>query len=375
MGMQLHSQKNHPLKILVVEDNPLDRALYKRMLTRAEGPFDFRIFETGSAKEGLDLSRQDHMDCILLDYQLPDADGIDFLRTLRAEGDSDTAIVMVTGQGCEKTAVEAMKLGALDYITKSSIPDGFFVQSILNAIERAQLKTQISRYQRELEKSNAALSDFTNTVAHDLKAALRRIISYCDILREEVWGKLNDEEKGYIDRLSVNTQRLHQLVDDLLSYARTIHGREEKVQKDLGKVVEEAREDLGAMIAETGAKITAGPLPVLSVYPVRIKQLFENLLSNAIKYRSDAAPVIHVWAEERDGEWVFSVRDNGLGIAPEYREKIFREFERLHSQDKVEGSGLGLAICQKVVELHDGRIWVEPAEGGGSVFKFTLPKE
>jgi signal transduction histidine kinase len=365
MQALMRAQAGESLKILVVEDNPEDRMLYRRLLKSSGRSFDIR--ETASVAEGLAASREGSVDCVLLDYRLPDADGIEFIRDFR-KNNPDTAVVMVTGQGCEQTAVEAMKLGALDYITKSSVSEGFFVQSLLNAVERARLK-------QELTRSAVAMSEFTRTVAHDLKAPLRRIISYCDILREETEGKLGAEAGNYVDRLSVNARRLQKLVDDLLTYARAVHSREEKEKRDLRKILDEVLEALGAVIAENGATIRVGEMPMLAVYPSRIGQLFQNLISNALKYRSAEAPSIDVACQDRDAYWLCAVRDNGLGIPPEFREKIFREFERLHSQDEIEGSGLGLAICRKAVEMHGGKIWVEAGKSGGSVFYFTLAKE
>src|SRR5205085_3462126 len=125
-----------------------------------------------------------------------------------------------TGQGNEKTAVEAMKLGALDYITKGSISEAYFVHSILNAIERSHLKQQIARYQHDLEKSNRALSEFAHVVSHDLKAPLRRMVSYCDLLKEETKGRLEDEAEKYVDRLSANATRLQRFINDLLEFSR-----------------------------------------------------------------------------------------------------------------------------------------------------------
>lgn len=363
-----------PFNVLIVEDSPEDRELYRRILTRNNGTF--HLHEAANIDQGLDVAQRQHLDCIVLDYQLPDGDGIDFIHkyhdNLAMQG---AAIVMVTGRGSERTAVEAMKLGALDYITKSSILEGFFTQSILNAIERQHLKEEIVRYQHELERSYQALSEFSHTASHDLKAPLRHIVSYCNLIKEDFADKLDAQGLEYIKRLSVNAQRLQRLVDDLLAYSEAANSREEKTAVDCNALVAEVVEILEEPIRETGATIDAAGLPVVTAFPLRMKQLFQNLLSNALKYRAaDRAPVITIKAKDKGTEYQFSVEDNGCGIDPEFANVIFQPFKRLHTRDEIEGTGLGLSICRKIMEMHQGGIWVESEPGKGSVFYFTIPK-
>ncbi len=361
-------------KILVVEDNPNDRALYKRLLSKSNTAFD--ILEAASVSDGLAISRTKDIDCILLDYRLPDADGIDFIKSCKKDGlVPDAAIVMVTGQGDEQTAVEAMKLGALDYIAKDTIIDGFFVQNILNAIERAHLKRQVRQYQQELEKSYLSLSEFTHTVSHDLKAPLRRIIQYCDLLKEEKSGMFDEDGADYINRLRVNAYRMQRLIDDLLIYSHTINAKEEKKEIDLNKVVSDIVDEFGELIEENNATVTVENLPTVTVYPVRIKELFQNLIENALKYRNEKDPAVIISCKEEGKNFTFSVSDNGEGINEKHHETIFRAFERLHTQDEIEGSGLGLSICSKAVEMHGGKMWVESKTGEGATFKFTIPQK
>jgi signal transduction histidine kinase len=360
--------------VLVVEDSPEDRVLYKRILRRDNA--NFRVLEAESAAQGLEMGQNNEVDCVLLDYHLPDADGMDFIKSFQQHAmNPQAAIIMVTGQGNEKTAVEAMKLGALDYITKSSISEAYFAQSILNAVERSRLRQQISRYQRDLEKSNRSLSEFAHIVSHDLKAPLRRIVSYCDLLREEAKGKLEGDAAGYVDRLSANALRLQRFINDLLEFSRVMHAQEEIKEVDLNKLVQEILEDLDPLIEESGAKIDVSPLPVISAYPLRLRQLFMNLINNAIKYRSKTEPVVKVGCEERAGDYLFWVQDNGLGIPKEYQANIFQAFQRLHTHDAIEGTGLGLSICKQVVAMHKGQIGVESEAGKGSKFWFTISKE
>ncbi len=360
-------------KILVVDDSEADRLSYKRLLQRSG--ISFAISEAGSMGDGLVAAANEDVDCVLVDFRLPDGDGIDFIRACKEKGlELDAAIVMVTGQGNEQTAVEAMKLGALDYIAKNTIFEGFFTQSILNAIERAHLKRQVRQYQQELEKSYLALSEFTHTVSHDLKAPLRRIGQFCDLLKDEVGDRLGPDGTEYVARLGVNARRLQRLVDDLLTYSRTLSSRDERSNMDLKKILADVVDDLDVLVKESNAKIVVENLPTVSGYQVRIRELFQNLICNALKYRGKEDPVVTVGCEQNDSGYTFFVRDNGEGIDPKFHQSIFKAFERLHTQDEIEGSGLGLSICSKIVEMHKGKIWVESTPGGGATFKFTLPR-
>jgi signal transduction histidine kinase len=365
--------KDPVYRVLIVDDCYEDRVLYKRLLSKEDVPFT--ILEAENAEQGLELGKENAVDCVVLDYHLPDADGIDFIHSYQQQGKNpQAAIVMVTGQGSEKAAVEAMKMGALDYITKSNISEMFFAQSIRNAIERSNLRRQISQYQRDLEKSNRALSEFAHIVSHDLKAPLRRIVSYCDLLKEEAKDKLEGESAGYIDRLSANAVRLQRFINDLLEFSRIMHAQEELKEIDLDKLIQEIMEDLEPLVEETRAKVTIGKMPQVMAYPLRIRQLFLNLISNALKYHGKTDPVVAVSAEDRGSHWLFSVEDNGMGIPKEYQKNIFQAFQRLHSHDAIEGTGLGLSICQQVVAMHGGEIGLESDSGKGAKFFFTLPK-
>ena len=220
-----------------------------------------------------------------------------------------------------------------------------------------------------------AMSEFTHTVSYDLKAPLRRIGQFCDLLKDEVGDRLGTDGTEYVMRLGVNARRLQRLVDDLLSYSRTLNSRDPKTDLDLKKILAEVIDDLDVLVKEHNAQVIVGELPVLPGYQMRIRELFQNLISNALKYRGKDDPVIRIGCEETEDFYTFSVKDNGEGIEPKYHQSIFKAFERLHTQDEIEGSGLGLSICSKIVELHKGKIWVESnTDGTGVTFKFTLPK-
>jgi signal transduction histidine kinase len=265
-----------PVRVLIVDDCTEDRVTYKRLLTRSGSPYE--IFEADSAQSGLALAMKHLLDCVILDYNLPDADGIDFIGSFRHEARCPgAAIVMVTGQGSEETAVAAMKQGAIDYITKNTIAEGFFHQTIQNATERARLKAKVRQYREDLEKSNQALSEFAHIVSHDMKAPLRRISSYCELIREEAGEKLEGTEaRSYIDRLVTNATRLQHFIDDLLAFSRVLHSHEDREAIDLTAVARDILEDFAPLIAEMHAAVTIEPLPVMEAYPVRMRQLFQT---------------------------------------------------------------------------------------------------
>lgn len=227
---------------------------------------------------------------------------------------------------------------------------------------------------RQLRESNQALSEFGHAISHDLKGPLRHIVTYSDMLREMFGPQLGENGMKFATRLSVNARRATQLVEDLLAYAEAAEPKDEKTTVDLNTIYNDAVNDLHDSIEEAKAYIVANDLPKVVGHPSRLRQLMQNLIVNALRYKSAAPPVIGISVVTLEKEYLFSVQDNGIGIAPEYQAQIFEPLKRLHSRDDIEGSGLGLAACRRIVEAHGGRIWVESQEGEGATFFFTLPK-
>ncbi len=368
------SSDDVPYRILIVEDDQNDVIFYTELLGKNED-VSFCILESADVNEALRICRRDSIDCILLDYRLLDADGIDFIKLLKQESrSSNTAIIIVANQSSEQAAAEIMKLGITDYIARNIIVKEFFVQNILNAIERIHFKNQARKSQQECEKSYKALCEFTHAASHDLKAPLRRINGYCKLLKEKTGSTLGPEERGYIDRLMIITKSMQTIIDDLLTYSLTLSVEENKINLDLKKIVTMVVEDIDTLIKENNAIVLIRDLPTIPVYQNPIKDLFQKLIDNALKYKGKNDPIITISCEDNGTFFLFSVNDNGEGIDEKYHELIFKDFERLHTQDEVEGSGLGLAICSKVIELHSGKMWVESKPGEGSTFKFSIPK-
>lgn len=242
------------------------------------------------------------------------------------------------------------------------------------AVALAERMTQsVRESQTDLARSNAELERFAYVASHDLREPLRTITGFLGLLSRRHRERLDDEGREFIDLAAAGARRMDSLIAELLEYSRTGRGETTAEPTDLEAAWSVAVRNLSAATAETGAEVTAGPLPVVMADRGEMVQVLQNLLGNALKYRGAAAPHIHAEAVRRGDEWEISVTDDGPGIDPRHHERIFVLLQRLHRQDEVEGTGMGLAICKKIVEHHDGRIWVESGEGEGARFTFALP--
>jgi signal transduction histidine kinase/CHASE3 domain sensor protein len=226
---------------------------------------------------------------------------------------------------------------------------------------------------RDLARSNADLEQFAYVASHDLQEPLRAVVSYLQLLERRYGAQLDERAEKYIGYAVDGGRRMQTLITDLLTYSRVGRRDLEIEPVDLDVVLDRVQASLRVSIEESGATIARDPLPTVDGDVTQLTQLFQNLIANAIKFRAESVPDIHVSAERQPDTWLFSVRDNGIGIAPEYHERVFVLFQRLHGRDEYSGTGIGLAICKKIVERHGGTIWVEATPGGGSTFRFTIP--
>lgn len=250
------------------------------------------------------------------------------------------------------------------------------------AIDNARLyeesniaRSALERTNAELQRSNEDLNQFAFSVSHDLKGPLRMVAIYSQMLKRKYESHLDADGREYLGHILHGVQRMDILLHDLLAYTKTMDDRPDGEPEpiDLGSVAQKVLASLQPLIAETNAHVSIHALPTLRVQPSHFWQLLQNLLENALKYRGENAPEIEVGACPCDASWSLYVRDNGIGVPPEFAGEIFGLFKRLHSNDRYEGTGLGLAICQRIVERYHGRIWVESDGATGSKFCFTLP--
>lgn len=245
-------------------------------------------------------------------------------------------------------------------------------RKLVQELLQASLDTQ-TRYAQELTRSNAELEQFSYVASHDLQAPLSTIAGYAQLLEKRCHNQLDAQGNKFIRNIVNSCGRMQALIDDLLEYSRV--GRSEKPFDviDCNLVFEDACANLQLAIRQDQASVTRGDLPRVRGDSFQLLQLFQNLIGNAIKYRSSEAPMVRVSASRQGDSWVFSVQDNGIGIAEQYHPRIFQLFQRLHSQKQYSGTGIGLAICQRIVDRHGGRLWVESEPNRGSTFYFSIP--
>jgi signal transduction histidine kinase len=363
------------LRALLVEDNPLDATLVLRALYK-EG-FEVTAEVVQDEATFTQSLRKNPPEVVLADYNLPNWKGMEALAVLRQEG-LDIPMILVTGALGDVNAVECIRQGVTDYVLKDGLTR--LPEVVRRALRekherrlRHQVEEDLARKVDELARSNADLEQFAYVASHDLQEPLRMVTAYTQLLGEKYKGRLDENADKFIGYASEGATRMQVLIQDLLKFSRV--GRKEApyANVDCNAVMEEVRQTLTSAIQESGAVVSSTNLPSVWADRTQMMQVFQNLIGNAIKFRGKDPPVVRVQAEKTDRHWLFSVSDNGIGIAPEYADNVFVVFQRLHARTEYPGNGIGLAICKKIVERFGGKIWMESQPGAGSSFKFTVP--
>ena len=246
--------------------------------------------------------------------------------------------------------------------------------NIRDISERKQTEEKLARIMADLESSNKELEQFAYVASHDLQEPLRMVSSYTQLLAQRYEGQLDDTARKYIHYAVDGAIRMQTLINDLLAYSRVGTRSQPLAPTDSHSALGEAIRNLVVMIEENHAIVTNDDLPTVRADASQLVLVFQNLLANAIKFRREDLPRVHVSAQDHGREWVFSVQDNGIGIAPQHAKRVFVIFQRLHTREEYPGTGIGLAVCQRIVERHGGKIWFESEPGKGATFFFTLPK-
>jgi signal transduction histidine kinase len=363
------------LRVLLIEDVPADAEIEIAELRRAG--FEVSADVVGTRDRVRERLGKTSYDVILADYSLPSFRGMDALDILR-EKNLNTPLILVTGALNGETAVECVKQGAMDYVLKDHLARlPISVRRALDEIrlrqERAQAQQQLADKVEELARSNCELEQFAYIASHDLQEPLRMVASYTQLLSERYRGQLDSSADRYISYAVEGATRMQALLADLLAFSRVGRNGATPAPTDVNSAINEVLKNLVLTLKEHCVTVTCNPLPTILADRFQVVQLFQNLIGNAIKFRAKRSPCVTISAERKGHQWTFSVFDNGIGIAAEHNELIFKVFQRLHTRVEYPGNGVGLAICKKIVEHNGGRIWVESELGHGSNFRFTFP--
>jgi signal transduction histidine kinase len=376
-----------PLRLLVVDDDAVDRQSVRRMLRRAQLEVEIVEAETVAGATAV-LDHGAPIDCVLLDQNLPDGDGLELLARLHDDAGLSPPIIVLTMQDEAALADRCLHLGAQDYLVKGRFDADGLVRAIRYARERFLLVQELAHKAHALARSNVELERFASIASHDLQEPLRTLAAMGARLSQRFDGALGVEGRELVQRMVDASQRMRGLVGDLLELSRAARGEVPRARVDLRALIDRVRCDLGTRFEETGAELRLPPeLPHVLGDPPTLTRLFQNLLGNSLKFcHAGRRPVLAVnasavrrGAPDRSGVRLSTPRvevvleDNGIGFDPGQAEAIFEPFKRLQPRTRFPGSGMGLAIARAIVERHGGRIWAVGRPGEGATFCLTLP--
>jgi len=363
------------LRVLHIEDSEMDAELISQSLRKGGFTVSTVVVQNETAFE--QQLRAHPPDVVLADYNLPQWKGVEAVEVLRREG-LDIPLILVSGALGDVTAVECIKRGVTDYVLKDGLAR--LPEAIRRALQekhllrlRRQAEEDLAHKVEQLARSNQEQEQFAYIASHDLQEPLRMVAAYTQLLAERYRGKLDENADKFIGYASEGALRMQTLIQDLLAFSRVGRNGIACVEVNCEVLMAEILQNLEPAIRESRAEVSHAMLPVVWADRSQIAQILQNLIGNEIKFRGNQPHKIHVRAERTDSQWLFSVNDNGIGIAPEHSENIFVVFQRLHTRTEYPGNGIGLSICKKIVERSGGKIWVESNGGHGSIFKFTLP--
>jgi two-component system sensor histidine kinase/response regulator len=332
-----------------------------------------------AGQTALEALRESQFDLLLADLMMPEMDGLALLHAALQEDDNLAGIIM-TGEGTIATAVEAMKAGALDYILKP-----FKLSVILPVLSRAlairrlrmenaALEQRVRERTAELVAANNDLEAFSFSVSHDLRAPLRAINGFSQILKDDYSAQMPADAQHLLAMVTENARRMDKLIDDLLRFSRLGRQPLSKQPVNISALVHEVLDELHKEQTDRQVEVRVVDLPDAIGDPALLKQVFVNLLSNAFKFTlKEEQPVVEVGCRRQEKEQVYFVKDNGAGFNPQDAERLFGVFQRLHSDREFEGTGVGLSLAQRIIRRHGGSIWAESEVDKGATFYFTLP--
>jgi signal transduction histidine kinase len=400
-----------PINILIVDDEPKNLTVLESVLNDPS----YRIVRAASADEALLALIDREFALLVLDIQMPGMTGFELAQMIKTrKKTAHVPIIFLTAYYNEDAHIlEGYDTGAVDYLHKPVNPvvlrskvsvfvdlyrknrEVVAANSVLSneVVRRRHIEGQLRELNQTLEervderteelrlhaarlrRANEALEEFAYAASHDLQEPLRNVAIYAELFTRRYGSNLNKEASMFLEIINEGAQRMGQLISGLLEYAQTDCLDETTPSSDGEEVLGQVLQNLNRSVEESRAAITHDSLPLVPIKPVHLEQLLQNLIGNALKYKKDGEPArVHVSATEQDGQWHFTITDNGVGIEKEYQAKVFGLFKRLHSpRGDYAGAGMGLAICQRIVERYGGRIWVDSEAGHGAIFHFTVP--
>lgn len=362
-----------PVNILLIEDNPGDARLIRELLkeTQPVHMTSFSFTHVTRLETGIPLLAA--ADVVLLDLSLPDSHGLQTFITLQAQP-ATVPIIVLTGFNDESVAVEAMQLGAQDYLVKGNVDSGALARAVRYAIERQRLVTELAQKAAELEAHNLELDAFSHTIAHQIRSPLSQVMAYAEYAELNYASELNEELQMVLNRIQQSGHKMNNIISELLLLASIRSNNEiAVVPLEMKYLVSEARKRLRMQIEASHAEISMPEIwPPALGYGPWIEEVWVNYMSNAIKY-GGTPPQITLGAKDMaDGKICFWIRDNGVGISPEDIGRLFKAHSRLR-QAYTNGEGVGLSIVHRIVQKCGGEVGVESELNVGSTFWFTLP--
>jgi two-component system sensor histidine kinase/response regulator len=372
--------------IVNVDDNEPARYARSRILKTA----GFEVHEASTGRESLEVIASFRPDVVLLDVHLPDANGIEICRQLKSNPDNASLLIIQMSASALTAphATASLNSGADMYLMEPIDPDVLIatVRALLRVrkaereLAKANLALQnannrLEALNEELRRSNGDLQQFAFVASHDLQEPLRTVTTFVQLIENSIGERFSVEETMYFKHVLDGAERMRHLIDDVLAYSQAGRNpRDELGNLELERVVNYAIQNLGERIRETDAQIIVNPLPVVHGNFTQLANLFQNLIGNSLKYRRADIPLcVEISAKQSaPTEWTIQVRDNGIGIHPQYHEQVFVPFKRLHGRS-IPGTGIGLALCKRIVEMHNGRIWLDSEQERGASFHLTLP--
>jgi signal transduction histidine kinase len=391
---------NKELNLLLIEDNEGDERLIRELLGEQK-LIRFNIEKAASLKESEGKISNYKYDIILLDLGLPDSSGLETLIKLIALFPGLATIIILTGLNDTEIGLKAVNNGAQDYIIKGQVDSEKLLKSIIYSFERSrlnnELKTQIEarklaeretlKLNSELEQRihdrtaqleivNTELEAFSHSVSHDLRAPLRHINGFAEILKEEFYDQLPEKARSYLNTIEDAAKKMNRLIDDLLNLSRTNRTELKKSAIKMNQVLDDALSEVQPLMENRKVDINISTLPEVIGDFNLLRLVWVNLLDNAIKYtRPRKKAVIKIDYKEEKEEFIFCIHDNGVGFDMNYARKLFGAFQRLHSTDEFEGTGIGLSNVRRIISRHSGRTWAEAEVDKGASFYFSLPKK